>query len=265
MSASKVAHHMWKTEKDSTGKVSISRSKDEKNWDADEWKYAKDVSDAVWGLWGAEAISNPIFVEVMPKAVARQYVAVAQKLENEGVTAPQVRSWEELKAAFGAERIAEIKKAVAKGMQIRKASVELDLPFLVASRVLFSIEDESIDLGKIKNVIALVKEGKIVKAASEYGSLAGKISTIYHKAMKFNDHKIALDDSAKKYYEDYWGPYGESLTKEVKKRIRADLAFDWLKRAVDEAAAKYWQNYFSEEDYGKMLTEYSPPERKPAK
>jgi hypothetical protein len=36
---------------------------------------------------------------------------------------------------------------------------------------------------------------------------------------------------------------------------------DWLKKAVDEAAAKYWQNYFSEEDYGKMLTEYVPAKR----
>jgi hypothetical protein len=264
MTASKIAHHMWKTERNPEGKTVISRSKEEQNWDSEDWKYAKDVSDAVWGLWGAEAISNPIFVEVMPKSVARKYVATAQKFQAEGVEAPKVRTWEELKAAFGAERVAEIKRAVAKGMQIRKASVELELPFLVASRVMYAIEDEQIDLAKIKSIIALVKEGKIVKAASEYGSLAGKISSIYHKAMKFSDHKIALDDSAKKYYEDYWGPYGESLTKEVKKRIRADLAFDWLKRAVDEAAAKYWQNYFSEEDYGKMLTEYTPPSRKPA-
>jgi hypothetical protein len=263
MTASKIAHHMWKTEKDPTGKVSISRMKEERNWDADEWKYAKDVSDAVWGLWGAEAISNPIFVEIMPKSVARKYVTVAKRFQAQGVEPPKVRSWEELSAAFGAERIAEIKKAVAKGMQIRKASVEMDLPFLVASRVLFTIDDDQIDLNKIKNVIALVKEGKIVKAASEYGSLAGKISTIYHKALRSHDHRIALDDSAKKYYEDYWGPYGEALTKEVKKRIRADLAYDWLKTAVDEAAAKYWQNYFSENDYGKLLTENSVTKLEP--
>ena len=77
--------------------------------------------------------------------------------------------------------------------------------------------------------------------------------------------KIAVDESAKSYWESYYGEYGKDLVSDVKKRVKADVAGEWLtKCGVDQVAADYWQNYFTEGGYGKALTEAIPKRISPS-
>ena len=96
--------------------------------------------------------------------------------------------------------------------------------------------------------------------ASKYGKLAGKVDQV----LSSNLPKISVDQAADDYWTSYYGPYGEQLVKEVKKRVKADLAKVWLeKQGVDQAAADYWSNYFTDENYGEMLTREVPKKLSP--
>lgn len=48
--------------------------------------------------------------------------------------------------------------------------------------------------------------------------------------------KIALDDAAKKYWELLWSEYGEALTRDIPRRIKAALVSKKRLASVDDAA-----------------------------
>ena len=149
-------------------------------------------------------------------------------------------------------------------MKVRQASKFLNLPFVLTADLIEDIEV----IGKVavRDIVSRIKAGKVKEALDEYGAPATKVVNLFKEAHKLQNHKIAVDEAAKKYWEDYYGEYGAQLVKEVKKRVRADLAYEWLRKCgIDEVASKYWQNYFSDSDYGKALTEVLPKKLTPSK
>jgi hypothetical protein len=197
-------------------------------------KIAKDVCAASWGLWGASLVDDA-YTDKIPGGIVAQLNRVASDERRD--TYPRAYSWDELRRAFGG-RVNEIRKSISDGMRIRMASKYLDIPFIMAAELV----DRFDDIKPLKEVVAAVKRGQpIVKMVKQ----AGVVQGIYEKYAKGN-HKLAIDEQAKKYYEDYLGPFGKELTREVKKRVRADLAEAWLrKNGVDQKAVDYWSSYFS--------------------
>lgn len=259
-------HPLWSAEKREDGKVMLSRSVAERE-DLEEvgQDYVQAVVASAWGLFGANLIDNSGFDRAeMPVSVKDRFNLVASQLKREGEEPPKVRTWTQLTKVLGSAKVAEIKQAVAQGMKVRQASKYFNLPFVVTADL---IEDADV-IGRkaMKDVINLVRAGKRSVAIKQYGKIAKKVGTLYDVARKTGNHRLAVDDSAKSYWEDYYGEYGKQLVKEVKKRIRADVAYEWLRRCgVDEAAAKYWQNYFTDSDYGKALTETLPKKLSPSR
>ena len=100
------------------------------------------------------------------------------------------------------------------------------------------------DVSNLKSVVAAVKAGN--GTAKKFGKTARVVKDIYDHFSKTATHKLAIDEAARKYYEDYYGPFGKELTREIKRRVRADLAEAWLrKNGVDQYAVDYWSGYFS--------------------
>lgn len=260
------AHPLWNAERGENGKVILNRAVAERE-DLEEAgaDYMKAVVASAWGLFGAGLIDNSGFDRAeMPLSVRDRFNVVATQLKAEGEEPPKVRSWNQLARVIGSDKVVEIKQAVAQGMKIRQASKYFNLPFVITADL---IEDADV-IGRkaMRDIVNLVRAGKRSVAIKQYGKIGRKVGTLYDVACKTGNHRLAVDDSAKSYWEDYYGEYGKQLVKEVKKRIRADVAYEWLRRCgVDEAAAKYWQNYFTDSDYGKALTETLPKKLSPSK
>jgi hypothetical protein len=134
-----------------------------------------------------------------------------------------------------------------------REEVKNALPYVISE-----LEGEGV-LTRDDNENLVLVDGKEA-AVRQYGKVAKKVFNI----MATQCPKVAVDAKAEDYWKAYYGPYGEQLVKEVKKRIKADLAKIWLmKQGVDEAAAKYWQNYFTDENYGEELTKDIPKRLSP--
>jgi len=260
------AHGLWRAERDENGAVMVNRSTAEiEDFENVGQDYIKAVVASSWGLFGANLVDNKGFQQAeMPVSIKDRFNLVAKQLKEAGEVPPKVRSWKELTSVLGADKVAEIKSAVSQGMKIRQASKYFNLPFVVTADIIDDVD--TIGKKAMKNIVDLVKVKKSAKAINQYGKIAKKVSESYQIAQKTGNHKLAIDDSAKSYWEEYYGEYGKQLVKEVKKRVRADVAYEWLRRCgVDEAAAKYWQNYFTDSDYGKALTETIPKKLSPSK
>jgi len=260
------AHHLWNAETGKDNNITITRSVAEReDLEAAEAEFAKSVADSAWGFFGARLVDSSGFDRIeMPVSIQNRFNSVARQLTASKESPPKVYSWQDLGKVFGEDTIKEIKFAVAHGMRVRQASKFLNLPFILTADL---IEDvEVIGKNAVKDIVSRVKAGRVKEAISEYGTPAKKVAKLFKEAHELNNHRIAVDEAAKKYWEDYYGEYGAQLVKEIKKRVRADLAYEWLRKCgVDEAAAKYWQNYFSDSDYGKALTEVLPKKLTPGK
>ena len=259
------AHHLWSAEVGNEGNVTITRSTAEReDLEAAEAEFAKDVVDSAWGFFGAKLVDTSGFDRIeMPVAVRDRFNTVASQLKEAGENPPKVHSWEDLEKVFGTDTVKDIKFAVVHGMKVRRASKFLNLPFILTADLLEDVE--VIGKSAVKDIISRIKAGKADEAIQEYGTPAEKVVTLFKEARKTGNYKIAVDEAAKQYWEDYYGEYGAQLVKETQKRIRADLAFEWLQKCgVDQAAAEYWQNYFSDSDYGKALTEVLPKKLTPS-
>lgn len=258
----KQAHGLWSAEADQNGKVMVMRTEAERE-DLEEFEYAQAVVASAWGTFGAMLADQAQFTTI-PQSIQYRFNVVAKTLQDSGETAPRVLAWEELASAFGEDKVKEAREFVAHGMQTRQASKYFNVPFILAADLL---EDAEI-IGKkaMKELVNACKEELKGKKASRkvlasYGKVAHKVLNL----MKAGNHKLAVDQAADDYWTSYYGEYGEQMVKEVKKRVKADLARIWLiKEGVDQAAAEYWQNYFSENDYGKALTEDIPKRLRPA-
>ncbi|MDC1299881.1 hypothetical protein N8Z24_00080 [bacterium] len=260
------AHHLWSAESGSDNNVTITRSTAEReDLEAAEAEFAKSAVDSAWGFFGAKLVDTSGFDRIeMPVAVKDRFNTVATQLKEARENPPKVHSWQDLEKVFGSETVKDIKFAVVHGMKVRRASKFLNIPFILTADLLEDVE--VIGKSAVKDIVSRVKQGKALEAIREYGSPAEKVVDLFKEAHKTGSHKIAVDESAKKYWEDYYGEYGAQLVKETQKRIRADLAYEWLQKCgVDQAAAEYWQNYFSDSDYGKALTEVLPKKLTPSK
>ncbi len=265
------AHHLWEAEKED-GKVRVKRTKD-KDEDkvmsprADEKtarirrraslnrRVVEESALACLGIWGATLVDDDVFTRPIPKAIVARFNSV-----RDDDTAPRVYSWSELEKAAKSERIASVRKAVTDGMRTRLISKELNVPFLVAAEIIDKLD--GLDTKRVKAAIAAVRSNTKT-AQKKYGSVAKDIHLAF---AKYGGKKLAVDDKAKKYFESYFGPYGQELVAEIQRRVRADLAYKWLrKNAVDDVAAAYWSNYFSEGGYGAAMVSIVPKKLSPAK
>lgn len=247
----KRAHHMWSAERED-GKLKIRRTK---HADEEEMfqkkrsrriaKRTQDQADsamACLGIWAATCVDD----ELLTREIAQPIVARFNTVRPG--SAPRVHTWAELNQVVGAQKFARIRAAITDGIRTRFASKLYNVPFLIAAELIDRLD--GIDMNVMRKAIAGVKAGDKT-ASRKYGSVVHDIKSAF---AKFGGMKLAIDDKAKRYFEDYFGPYGQELVADIQRRVRADLAYIWLsKRGVDEAAAEYWSSYFSEGGYGALM------------
>jgi len=262
----KSSHHLWSAETDETGNVIINRSVAEReDLDDAEKEFARAIAASAWGFFGARLVdSNGFDRAEMPAAIRDRFNIVAKELQNDSVEPQKVQSWIELSQQYGTDTINDIRASIVNGIQVRQVSKDLNVPFIIAADLLSDCD--LVGKENVKEVVDLIREGKVEQAEKNFGKLASKVQKLFVEARKTGNHKISIDDVAAKYWEDYYGEYGKLFVKEVKKRVRADLAYEWLtKCGIDEAAANYWKNYFADSDYGKALVEVLPKALSPKK
>lgn len=255
----KQAHPIWSAESDKNGQVIVKRSEQERE-EFDPNEFCKSVIASGWGIYGATIYDEIESLDIIPPAIGERFAVVASEMKKSASASPVLKSWLELGEEYGTEKIAEIRQHVGQGMKTRSASKDLGIPFVLAADVMDDLEL----MGKkaMSHMIGMIKEGKAEEALEEYG----KPAQWFMECVNAGIPKMAIDQTAKDYWTEYYGEFGQQLVKDVKKRIKADVAYNWMvKNGVDSAAAEYWQSYFSEEDYGKLLTETLPKKLSPAK
>lgn len=243
----KLGHHLWSAERDGDS-VRVTRAQPEETQEAEEVA-AKEVAASMWGLLGATLIDNPQFQKTLPKPIVSRMNASVSRIES-GVEVPRLYTWKELKIAFGEEKISEIRRFIRDGMRVRIASRDLNIPFIMAADVIDAFKD--VDGKTIKTALDLIKSGKEKVAMKKFGKVAGELYQFYDEYKDSGMYKLAVDETARRYFEDYYGPYGKDLVAEIKKRVVADLAKTWMtKSGVDDVAAEYYSSYWAE--YGREL------------
>lgn len=251
----KKSHHLWRAEMDEKG-LAVRRSKTE---ELDEEEEAKEVTAALWGLWGASLVDDQTLSSEIPQSIVARFNEVGNRSVKQA--RPELPAWKKLRRAYGSGKIDEIRKSIALGIRIRQASKELDVPFLMASEIVSDFQN--VDKRVVKALVNELKSGNKDKAA-KFGKVGRKLSSLYDEFSR-QPRKIAVDEKAKNYWQSYYGAYGEDLVEDIKRRVRADLAEKWLrKNGVDDAAARYWSNYFKD-GYGEALVSVVPKSLSPVK
>lgn len=264
----KESHHLWEAER-SEGKIHIKRTQAEKEeWDVDQKtasthkeakmdkQAAKEMADVYWGLFAATLVDDPSLTQEIPAGVVKRFNAA---VINEY---PTIKTWEELRKAYGEEVIRDIRHAVANGINVRLASKFLNVPLIMAQDIINVTK--GVDSVHVKAMVDGIKAGKTAEVVKIYGEDAKKIAEIFEDVKKTGMPKLAVDEKMKKILKTFWGPYGDLLTQEVKKRVRADLAKKWFtKHAVDEKAAELLSSFLGE--YGSQWTRYIAPIIRPKK
>jgi len=268
------AHHMWSAGRGEDGRVHLRRSKQEKESfeqekrramlkaaskrrdEAKRKQEAKDTCAAMWGLFGADLVDDSTFSTDIPVAVVRRFNASDRREQS-----PRVPSWEELRRAYGSETVQEIRQSVADGIRTRSASKYLNLPFIMTKDVLNTCKD--VPPAVLRETVDLVKLGRVREAFLKHGGIAQKVSKVFRDFADASSRKIAVDEAAKSYYEEYYGLYGQDLVQDVKKRVKADMAGAWMrKNGVDDVAAAYWENYYGA--YGSAWVSVVPAKLSPS-
>lgn len=268
---SRRAHHLWNAELDEDGRRRLRRSKNEDDMfnerkkgsrrtasgEAQSKKVARETVHACLGIWGADLVDDPTLSNDIPVSVSRRFNAAARDEEP-----PRIHTWEELRSAFGNQVIQEVRQAISDGMKVRMASKYLDVPFIIAAEILDKLEGT--DRVALKLAVDAVKSGLHKDANVQGPTLGHKVAAIFAEFADEGSRRIAIDSRAKAILEGYWGPYGKEMTREVKKRVRADLAEAWFrKNGVDEVASEYWSAYLGA--YGQKWVSIVPKKISPAK
>ena len=233
----KTSHHMWSAEKED-GKLMVRRTKNADEESVFAEKKARRTASrkqstqksamACLGVWAATLVDD----ELLTREIARPIVARFNAVRPDD--APRVHTWAEIGRAVGQEKLAASRQAVSDGMRMRLVSKSLNVPFLVAAELIDKLD--GMDMKVMKAAVASVKSGNRT-ASRKYGSIARDIQSAF---ARFGGMRLAVDDKAKRYFTDYFGPYGQELVADIQRRVRADLAYKWLtKNGVDEAAAEY--------------------------
>lgn len=260
-------HHLWNAELDEDGRRRLRRSRTEKEmFDQQEQRQARKVASrqvaaetiaAYWGLFGADLVDDPTLSEEIPVSVSRRFNA-SQRHD----APPRIYTWGELRRAFGEKSVQDARAAIADGMKVRMASKYFDVPFVIAAEILAQLP--GVDKTAIKIAVNAVKSGQHRQANANGPTLGHKVAAIFAEFPDEGSRRIAVDSKARSYWEDYYGPFGAELVKEIKRRVRADLAAAWLrKNGVDEVAAEYWSTYFGA--YGEDWVKIVPKKISPAK
>ena len=262
--AKRRAHHLWKGAEEE-GRPVIKRARPEEeiemSMEAVRGKRGRrtagrnavsDLNAVYWGLFGASLVDSKTLSSEIPQSVVNQFNRTARRSAS---NLPKVRGWEKLGRVFANSDISGIRKDISFGMQTRMASKYFNIPFLAAADVIYGMS--GVDHKQVKQVIGMIRSGQRREAVSKYGDVAVELSRIYAKYKDANNRKLAIDRSAKEYWESYLGPFGQEMVREIKKRVRADLAKAWMrKHGVDDAAAEYWAQYYGE--YGEKWVSVVP-------
>lgn len=265
MDKRKRSHHLWSAGRSENGSINISRAKSERDdyptTGDNEMSVKEEMREtcaAIWGLIGADMAESKTLHNRIPDNIVQRF---NESFKTANDNSPSIHSWDRISSAFGEDVIEEIKTSVVNGFKIRLASRTYSVPFLLAAEILD-------DLGQVsrrnaKNIINLIKDGNSTLAIRKYGRVASRIAGSYREHIQTRP-KIAVDEKAKSYWQEYYGPFGSELVREVKKRVRADLAKEWMKKyGVDEKAAEYWSNYYGE--YGEQWVKVVPKKISPVK
>lgn len=264
---SRDAHHMWNAEQDDKGVPRVRRSKLEpdefEGVEAPDQRTAANFSQkiaaqkcaAYLGLFGADLIDNSTLIAEIPPGVVRRFNAA-----DRSEPAPRIYTWEELRRAFTDAYVDHAREAVKNGMTVRMASKYLGLPFVIAADIVDKMAD--VPREEVKKAIDYIKANDSAKNAAS-AAVAERVAEILAEYVEPGSQRVAVDDKAAAYWEAYYGPFGEELVREIKKRVRADLADSWLrKNGVDQAAADYWKSYFGE--YGDKWVSIVPKKLSPS-
>ncbi len=261
----KRGHWLWDVERDEDGRLGIGRKKSEEEFEMSKKASGKNVASKedlnayFWGLFGSSLVDDKTLTSDIPKPIVSRFNA-SVNLDDD--TLPVVYSWEKLGRVFDEDKIRDIKKDISYGIQTRVVSKFLNIPFMAAADIVYDLGQS--DRMQMKGALDLIRDGKRTTAIKKYGRLAVELSKIYTKYLKPENRRIdAVDQSAVKYWESYLGPFGKEMIREVKKRVRADLAKEWLKRyGVDQEAADYWSAYYGA--YGEDWVKVVPKKISPA-
>ena len=261
------AHHLWSAHSGEGGKVKLVRSKVEpenfEDLEGIEKEAAREVSNAYWGLWGASLTDNELLSSDIPSGIVDRLNIVAGEMSRNKQASARVYSWKELRTAFGSNRVDEVRKSISDGMKIRMISKYLDVPFIITAELIDHFGDT--DKRELKDIIDLVRSGNSKRAVKEFGNKAQKVKKICDHYVRTGSTKLAVDDKAKDYWSSYMGPFGKELTREIKRRVRADLLGSWMhKNGVDEAAKEYWSSYYAD-GYGEKMVKDMAKKLSPVK
>ncbi len=247
------AHHLWSAHENEGGRVNVVRSKVEpEDFEGAEKEAAREVSNAYWGLWGASLTDNELLSNDIPAGIVARLNVVAGEMRSKQARS-KVHSWAKLRKVFGSTTVDEVRTSISEGMKIRMVSKYLDVPFIIAAELTDHFGEGNTQ--ELKDIVDRVKLGKSGSAVREFGKKAKLINRIYNHYTKTSTTKLAVDDKAKAYWEQYYGPFGLELTREIKKRVRADLLSSWMhKNGVDESAKEYWSSYYSD-GYGEEMVQ----------
>lgn len=259
------SHHYWSAEKDEN-KILIKRRIKNKiasylkrrKASSMEANKRKESEYAVmyWNLFGSSLVDDNTLSSTLPRSIVENFNKSAS-IMNE--PAPRIFTWSELSNAFGKENIDEVRKHVSSGMKIRMASKYFNVPFIVAAEILDKLG--SVRFDDIKNAVRIARNERLVNRSDD--KVVKRISYIIKKYAG-NRSKIAVDPKAKEYWENYYGPFGKEMVREIKKRVRADIAESWMrKNGVDQKAIDYWSNYYGE--YGMNWVSIVPKKISPSK
>ena len=266
MENEKKSHHLWSAGRGESGSINISRAKaekedyintgDEKMATQDE--EMRDICNAMWGLIGANMAESHTLHNRIPGDIVQRFNESYKVASNDS---PNIYSWDKIAVAFGSDIISDIKESIVNGFKIRLASRTYSVPFLLAADILDDLDQVS--KKNAKNIINLIKDGNSTLAIRKFGRVASKVAGSYREYVQTMP-KIAVDEKAKNYWQEYYGPFGSELVREVKKRVRADLAKEWMKKySVDDKAAEYWSNFYGE--YGEKWVSIVPKKISPVK
>jgi hypothetical protein len=249
----KQSHRLWSKEQDSNGNVIIKRSSPERDdWSEEDLEYARSASQSIWGLFGASLVDDNMFKNDLSRSLINHLNRSASVLRSQKVKLPKIPTWRELRARHGSDLIDEVRDSVSMGIKARQASLFLNIPLIMA----YDIVDgyKSFDKKALKEVLDSIKSEGPEASYDKFGKVAGELTQLLDEYSQTGLHKMAVDDQAKDYWLSYLGPYAEELVRDVRRRVRADMASQWLrKQSVDESAREYWENYYGA--YGTSLVQ----------
>jgi hypothetical protein len=218
--------------------------------------------EATWATYGAvlaDELAKPLASSALERirATASRRQAAAAAGERS-----RVSSWSAL-AGYAGEKTARVARTLTlTGVAVRRASQTLRLPFALAWQLWPELAATPLATNqKIRAAFGGDRAAQVEVDREVQPTVlkAWREAFAHHQTGTLPlQQKVAVDQAAEDYWRAYFGTYGDTWVREVKRRVRADLVSATLQRqGVDQSAADYWSDYFGE--YGDDLV--GDPER----